>query len=263
MTAKETLQYLIQDAGLDEATAAAVMKAAENEKVNTRASQLRQASEYQTLEQRAVDLQRSADENKNYREWYVKNYDSIKQLETAAARYKERYGDLDAPTQQQQQQNQQPQYDETTVAKLVDARIQSQYGPQWSNLLKGSGKLLEKHLRAGRKQDIDWDKVSEIAATKNGDLVAAYDEWDAPEREKSVAAAQEAEINKRVQAELKKRQTNDFFPAGADGSSTTTGRGSTSPLSRSGVTSEPKYDRNAVIQAAVTGDYNGNKDVVN
>ncbi len=141
---------------------------------------------------------------------------------------------------------------------MVDQRIQGQYGNQWAALLKGSGKMVEKHMRSGRKADIDWDKVTELAAAKGGDMMAAYDEWDAPERDKATKEAEDKRVEARVQQEMEKRmaaQTQRYFPAGADATP------SDSPLTRRAGTDAPaKYDRSKVIEAAVTGKYNGFSD---
>lgn len=255
MTAQEIFAYLTQDAGLDSVTADAIMKASANEKVASRAAQLRQSSEFTSIEQRAQALEAKLKGTKEapgaeaYETWYRENWQHIQKLNTDAIAYRERYGELDAPKTPPAAQV----FDEAAIAKLVDARIQSQYGPQWSSLLKGSGQIIERHMRGNRKDNLDWDKISEIAAAKGGDLNAAYEEWDKPAAEAARQAATEAEIERRVKTEVAKRSTQSMFPAGADA----TPSGGISPLSRNRAVESgaPKYDRSKVIESAVTGKY--------
>ncbi len=141
------------------------------------------------------------------------------------------------------------QLSQDDIDKRVNQVIQENYAPRWASLLKDTGTIVQKHLRAGRKTDIDFQKLEEIAAKKGGDLNAAYDEYDAPERELAAKAATDAEIDRRVAEKLAAANTAKFFPSGADA----TPSGGISPLSRS--KTDQKYDRSKVIEAAVTGDY--------
>src|SRR5690348_15066135 len=106
MTAKEMFKYLIDDAGLDEATAKAVMAAAENEKVNKRTADYVQKREYEDLERKAAQLELSYNGTKDkpgalsYQQWYEKNFAAIQELQTRVAKYQERYGDLEAPVKE-------------------------------------------------------------------------------------------------------------------------------------------------------------------
>lgn len=255
MTAKELFKYLTDEAGLDETTAAAVMKAAENEKVAAKAQTLKQSSEYDALNARAEAMRVSLEGDgktsqgaKAYQAWYEKNFAAIEKLQADAARYKERYGDLDTPIVPDPAKPAVGLKKED-VATIVNEVVQGTYGTQWSNLITGAGTVLEKHLRAQRKNSIDWGKLGEIAAKKGGDLTAAYDEWDAPERDAASKAATDAEVERRVKEEMKKRNTPANFPAGADAGVST----GISPLSRGAA--EKKYDRSKVIEAAFTGKY--------
>ena len=264
MTAKELFKYLTEDAGLDDATAQVIAKAADNEKVQAKAKLLKDQKEYESLV-KELDGDGPRIGTRAYAAWYAENYPKIQEaftkkaeVETTLARYQERFGALDATTPPAPTPAPAgKQVDEETIAKLVDQRIQTQYGGQWSNLLKGSGKLIEKHLRAKRDKEIDWDAISEIAAKKGNDLNAAYDEWDAPEREKSRVAAEDARVEARVKQEVEKRliaETRKTFPTGTESTST-------SPLFRPPSTSSDGkpavYDRSKVIEAAMTGEYEG------
>lgn len=256
MTAKEMLKYLIDDAGLDEATAKAVMAAAENEKVGKRASNFVQQQDYADLERRAAALELSYNGTKDkpgalsYQQWYEKNFAAVQKLQADAALYKERFGELDAAPPDPKKVAA-TTFTQEDIDRRIHETIQTAYAPQWSKLLTGTGAIVQKHMRAGRKTDIDFDKLSEIAQKKGGDLAAAYDEYDTPERELAAKAATEAEIDRRVKEQVAKQQTQNFFPAGADA----TPSGGISPLSRA--KTDLKYDRNKVIESAVTGEYKG------
>lgn len=242
-----TVDELISELGLDAETANIVKAKVAAEKVQS----LKAKKEFDTIQQQVQTLQDElvGDGKKgarNYKQWYEENFPKIQKLQSDYAKYVERYGAIDP--------NAHPTATPTATpapgAKLEDVQkfIQETYTPQWSSLLKGSGRILEMHLRAGRKNDIDWDKLSELAANHNGDLVAAYKDWDAPEAEKVRAAAEEKRINDEVEKRMKKQQTNSFFP--------TTEQVSTgvSPLSKDRGEA-PKYDRSKVIESAVTGLY--------
>jgi hypothetical protein len=259
MTGTEFYNYLVQDAGYDEATAKVLKTAFENEKVTTKLSGLKQQTEFDAIQARANQLEQSYARAKNYEDWYQKNHEAITGLEQRVLRYQERFGDLDAAPGASAGAGAgagagaAKTFTEEDIQKFVDARIQTQYGPQWSNLLKGSGRLIEKHLRAGRKTEIDWDKVAELAAARGGDLVAAYDEWDKPEREAAAKLETDKEVERRVKLELEKRlvdQTRRNFPGGADATP------SDSPLAKRSTTDE-KAHHQKVVEAAITGEYEG------
>jgi len=269
MTAQELFNYLIGDAGLDEATAKAVMAAASNEKVAAKAGTLKQQQEFDAIQAKTAELQAKLDGTKDkpgasaYEQWYQKNWASIQQLQQTVARYQERYGALDeggaagagagaaGAAGAGAAAGAKPMTKEE-IATVVNEVIQGNYGPRWSTLLTSTGTILERHIRAGRKNPIDWQKLSQIAETKGGDVAAAYEEWDKPEAEASAKAAQDKEVERRVKEELAKRQTQAAFPAGADAT----------PSGSAGITrggAPAKYDRTKVIEAAVTGKYDGNQ----
>ncbi len=256
MTGKELFEYLTQDAGLDEATAKAV---AANEKVGTKAAALVQKKEYDDLEAKAAALELTLNGTgkqmgaKAYQEWYQKNYPEIQKLQTAVATYKERYGDLDGapPPDDKTKKGAGATFTAEDVQRMVAETIDKNYAPRWSDLVTKSGTIVQKHMLAGRKNAIDFPKLAEIAATKGGDLEAAYDEYDRPEREAASKATMDAEIERRVKEGVQKAQTQNLFPAGADGTPSSGTPGITRPQG------DKKYDRSAVIAAAVTGEYSG------
>ena len=263
MTGKELFTYLTQDAGLDDATAQAIMKAAENEKVTKKAADFIQKREYDDLERRAAQLEldhngtKEKPGSKAYREWYDKNYAAVVKLQQDVARYQERFGSLDdpgTPAKPAAAAGGAVNYTPEDIQKIVKETIGSSYAPIWDQLLSGTATIVQKHIRNGRKTDLDMKRLAEIAQTKGGDLVAAYEEYDRPEAEAAQKLSQEAEIKRRVDEEVAKRQTQKFFPAGADASPSSGGIGRSA--------AKKDYDRNAVIGAAVTGKYDGAKESV-
>lgn len=262
MTGKELFTYLTQDAGLDDATAQAIMKAAENEKVAKKAADFVRMQEYKELETKAAELELSLNGNgskpgsKTYEKWYADNYPAIVELQRKAQVYEERFGPLEAaaPKGGAPAGGGGATFKPEDIQKIVNETIQQNYAPRWGALLTGTGEIVQRHIRNGRKTNIDFKKLEEIANTKNGDLLAAYEEYDRPEAEAAQKTAQEAEIKRRVDEEVAKRQTQQFFPAGADASPSSGGIGRSA--------AKEKYDRNAVIGAAVTGKYDGAKESV-
>lgn len=261
MTGKELFDYLTQDAGLDEATAKAMVTAASNEKVGVKAASLVQKQQYDELERRAAEIELAYNGNgkklgaKAYQEWYDKNYTAVEALKAKAAQYEERYGSLEAPTggnpPGKPAAAAAATFTADDVQRMVNDVIQKDYAPRWSNLLTSTGSIVQKHMFNGRKSEIDFKKLEEIAATKGGDLDAAYDEYDRPEREAAAKVAEDTRVEGRVKEELQKRQTQSMFPAGAEGGAST----GTSGITR--IVSDKKYDRNSVIAAATTGNYDG------
>jgi len=218
--------------GLEPADAAVVRKAIERDAVKAKATTLKQQSEYETLNTRLAAMQQEMEDQgqpgtqgykagaKTYQKWYQDNYPKIQKLQADFEKYQQRYGTLEAPLQQTPPQQTPPAARTLTDAEvqaLVDQRIQQQYSPRWSELLMNTGSLVQRHMLAGRKNPIDFAKVSQLAAEKYaGNLENAYDEWDKPDREKEAKAAQDALVEQRVKDELAKRGASTNFPAAAD-----------------------------------------------
>lgn len=244
-----TVDELIANLELDKETADLVRAKVKAEKV----ASIKAAKELEDLQRRSQELEAElvGDGKKgarNYKQWYDENFPKIQKLQSDYAKYVERYGAID-PNANPNPANPNPNpASPNAVSKEDFDKTMNGFTGQWSSLLKGSGKILERHIRSGRTNEIDWDKLSELAATKGGDLIAAYDEWDKPEREKSDRAAREKEINAEVEKRLKARQTDSFFPSTEQVST------GVSPLSKDRGDA-PKYDRSKVIESAVTGLY--------
>lgn len=215
--------------GLDPTDAAIVRKAIERDAVKAKAVTLKQQSEYDAINARLIAFQQELEDQgqpgqagykagaKTYANWYQQNYPKIQKLQEDKAKYEAKYGTLEAPTTQSTTTTVGKQFTDADIQALVDQRIQQQYSPKWSDLLMGTGNLVQKHVLAGRKTPIDFAKVSQLAAEKyNSNLEQAYDEWDKPEREKEMKVAEDARVDQRVKDELAKRGASANFPAAAD-----------------------------------------------
>ena len=236
--------------GLDEETAKLVRAKVTDEKT----ASLRAQKELDDLQRRATELESElVGDGKTgaraHKQWYSENFSKIQKLQADYAKYVERYGALDQTTTTTTTTDATRTLPNNVVSKEDFDKTMSGLTQQWSSLLTNSGTILERHIRAGRKNNIDWQAVSKLASEKhNGNLDAAYSEWDAPEADKASKAAEEKRINDEVEKRLKARQTSTFFP------STEQAPSGVSPLSKH-TGDAPKYDRSKVIESAVTGIY--------
>ena len=239
---------VIASLGLDEETAKLVRAKVTEEK----AASLRAQKEFDDIQRRATELESElVGDGKTgaraHKQWYSENFSKIQKLQADYAKYVERYGALDQSTTTATTTD--TKLPNNVVSKDDFDKTMSGLTQQWSSLLANSGTILEKHIRAGRKNEINWQELSKLATEKhNGNLAAAYTEWDAPEADKANKAAEEKRINDEVEKRLKSRQTSTFFP------STEQTPSGISPLSKDRGEA-PKYDRNKVIESAVTGIY--------
>lgn len=239
-----TIQELLADAGLDPAV---IESLAKNDKITARLGGLTQKSEYDQLLSRSQALEAAQSKSKTYQDWYEKNLPAIQKLQSDVALYQERYGTLDEPVKPQASAG----ISKDDVLKIVQETIGGSYAPQWSNLLEGVGTVVQRHVLAGRKTPIDFKKLTELAGKKGGDLMLAYDEYDAPERQAADESAREAEIKRRVDEQLKTEKAKlRSFPG--DHSANHFNEDDTrSPLTRrNDGDKKPAYDRRAVLQAA-------------
>ena len=209
--------------GLSPEQAATVKAAIERDAVKTKVSSLKAQTEYEALVQREQKLQAALEGGpgtpgaRAYETWYNDNYAKVQQLQQDYIALKAKYGNPDGgipPTASPTPSGK--TYTEDDIARMVDARIQGQYAPKWSELLTGTGKVVQKHMFAGRKTPIDFDELSKLAAKHNNNLEAAYDEWDRPAREAAEKDDREKEIKRRVDEEIQRRGASQQFPSGAD-----------------------------------------------
>ncbi len=212
--------------GLPAEDAARVRSAIERDTVKTRVSTLKQEREYQALVDKQAQLQQELDGApdksvvgaKAYKEWYDKNFTIAQKNYELLTKYVTKYGaDPDNPAAPAQPGSSGPT--EADIIRIVNEKVLPNYVPATAvaSALSGQMKVIQKHMLAGRKTPIDVDQVQKLAGTKyNGDLEAAYDEWDKPEREKADKASRDSEVDRRVKEELQKRGASAHFPAGAD-----------------------------------------------
>lgn len=266
MTAQEFNAVLI-GSGLSTEEAA---RLSGNEKITGSLAQLRQATEYSAIETRANALaaEKAALESelnggngkvgaKDYQKWYAENKGAIeanekavKELNASVAAYEAAYGKITNGTV--------PPAPPAGMSKdEINALIQAQtqaFAPKVVSSMTGVAKVIERHMKRGRTQDIDWDKLDVIAADPKiaGDPVAAYEIWDAPnvEKDRETAATKaetdiQARIDAKVQERLKQLNVSQNFPAGADGASSTSGV--MSPLSKD--RGDRTYDRSKVVES--------------
>jgi len=217
------LLVMITD-GLTTEQAAAVRAAVERDSVKTKVSTIKAQSEYNAIVQKQQELQAALDGvdgrpgSRAYEKWYTENYSSVVALQDRMKKYEEKFGTLEAPTAQPQGATAMTKEEISALAQAEAQRlIQTNYAPQWSNHLVKTGSIIQKHMYSKRTNPIDFEQLGKLAVEKHqGNLEAAYDEWDRPEREKEMKATQEAEIERRVKEELQKRGTASTFPGGGD-----------------------------------------------
>lgn len=301
MTAQE-FQALLIEGGIDQET---VAKLTGNAGITTKLGQLKQATEYQAIEQRANALLAEKTQlegtkaaleaeligtdakpgSRKYQQWYTENYATItanaaklKEKETEAAdldkavkEYEKKYGKIDASTvppptptaipglTKEEIQAISKEVSTSAAKESVSEAYTKDYAPRIVKTMTDFARVVEKHMKRKRETDIDWDKLNEIAADPkiNGDAVAAYELWDAPnvlaDKEAAKIAFQTAEdkrIDDIVNERMKKRMLQTNFPAGAEGASSSQGVGTPSPLSRDGLGGDKKvYDRSKLLDA--------------
>jgi hypothetical protein len=221
LNAAELIAHLTE--GLDEATTAQVKAVFASEKIQGRASLLRQESEYQAIatEQARLksELEGTGDPDNPgaaaYKQWYAQNFDAIKKNADAVGAYQAKYGTLENPTNPPQN-NQPPSMTKADIEKLIGDQLNGNFAPRMSDVTLAMAEVMQQHILNGRKVAINSGELLKLAAKHSGDLRKAYEDYDRPEREKQAAATLEQTIQTRVKEELQKRGANLFYPAGAD-----------------------------------------------
>ncbi len=236
--------------GLDADTKAKVEAAIDRDAVKSRVATIKAENEYSELATRAQTLQAEMEGDaatgklgaKAYREWYDKNFSAIQKMQGDVAAYEAKFGKLDAapPTNNPVTPPTNGRfYSPEELDTMFDTRFQKNFAPRIADVVKTTGKLVQRHLLRGRKTEIDMEKIEDLMTKKGITIEAAYDEWDAPERQKEDKAAEDARVNKRVEEEMQKRQAGANFPAGADMTP-----GSLAAKSKADV---DKFDRTALV----------------
>lgn len=203
---------------------------------------------------------------REYQAWVENNREGIARMKTqteqqaaALALYKERYGEFNNP-------NPNPGgggapvngagLTADDVKKTIQAEMNGTYGGHITKALVGTSKIVERHMRAQRSTEIDWDKIQEIAAQNGGNVELAYRIWDQPEAEKAQTTKNEAEIKRRIDeaVEVERGKMLQSFPAGGDVGF----NDGPSPLSRrTGDAAASTYDRGEVLKAFHEADRGG------
>jgi hypothetical protein len=227
MDANELISMLTE--GLTPEQAAAVRSAIERDTVKAKVSSLKAQSEYQALVDKQTQLQAELEGGpdkpgaKAYQKWYDENFAKVQQLQKDKAAYEAKFGALDNPNPNPKNPNPTPgitfktqeELDQCGAARAAQGLIQNQYAPMWSKNLVVTGRIVQRHMLAGRKSEVDFDTLGKLAAEKfGGDLESAYAEWDRPEREKIQKADADKEIERRVTEELQKRGASSHYPSG-------------------------------------------------
>lgn len=252
MTAQELAQML-REAGVDETHVAGLVN---NAAFQAKAQGLARQTELATIQQRAQELETSYTKSKTYEDWYNKYFPAINEQNALIAAYEERYGAINGnrtqPNNTTTTQNQpvQKPMTQAEIDAMIDQRMQTKWGGEVTNTIMDTGKLVEAHMRNKRTNAIDWTEIRKLATENGGNLQAAYDKWDEPERVKQTEAEYKVRLDADVQKELDKRMQamgGSMFPAGAGADY---GSGAPSPLRPRTGEEVPAYDRNKVIEAA-------------
>lgn len=275
MDVNELLGWLTD--GLDDAEKAVVTKAVQRDAVKTKAAGLKAEAEFNKIVSERVALQQELEGDqaagkvgtRAYRKWYEDNGNAAVENDKKIREFDAKHGagsfakalagelpgggqntgaglteaQIQAMVDARIAAGAKPAVAEADIQRMVDSRIQGAYAPKWSELLEGTGSIVQKHMYAGRKTPIDFKKLSEIASTKNVPLEAAYDEWDKPERERIAKEDTEKEITRRVDEEIQKRGNRTEFPAGADAT----------PGALSVHKDADKFDKNAFARDLASG----------
>ncbi len=249
MEISELIQWATE--GLDAKDAEVVKKAMEREVVKSKAAGLKAQSEFDAIIAERAALQEELAGNptekkvgtREYKNWYEKNAAKAIENDKKIQEFDTKHGEgsfakalsgelpVGAPpvvagTPLSEAQIQalvdakvagfKPTLPEADIQKMVDDRFNKQYAPTTANTVVSVANLMQKHMLAGRKTPIDFNKLATMANEKYaGNVDQAYDEWDKPEREKLAAADLEATIERRVNEEIQKRGAQ-AVPAGAD-----------------------------------------------
>lgn len=236
--------------GLTPEQASVVRGAIERESVKEYAATLKQQDEYNTLVAQQQTLQAELEGaggqpgTRAYAEWYKSNYDSIVATQNRIKAYETKYGNLDAPSPNPTPAPQAGGLTKEDIAKLVQEQLQGSMGGV-ATTIKTAGKIVQRHMLRGRKNEIDFETIDKMMGEKSLSLEAAYDEWDKPERDKEQATATENEIKRRVKEELQKSRAAAEFP-GSDG-------GGATVLARRTNAEVEKFDKTSLLRDLANG----------
>lgn len=225
MEVTELLNWLTD--GISPEEAAVIKKAVERDAVKTKVSGIKAQSEYQAIVDKQTQMLAELDGadgqsgTRAYKDWYSKNYKAIEANDKAIRDYDAKHGAGSfaklAAGEPVIPPNGNPQYlSKADAERLITEQFQSTFAPNVADVLKKTGTLVQKHMYAKRTTPIDFEAIDKLMGEKKIGLEAAYDIWDAPEREKATKEATEKEIDRRVAEKVQQARVNANFPGGAD-----------------------------------------------
>jgi hypothetical protein len=234
MDIKQLESWFTSDPNLTADQKAVISAAFNQEGIKTKVATLREQSEFATIESQRQQLQAELEGtggkpgSRAYQQWYAENAGVVHANAQAIKAYDKKHGaDAFAKMAAALEAGTDTTIPTTPTAMSKDdiLRIvredQSPFVDRVATVVKSAAKLVQRHLYAGRKTEIDFEKLDQmmLEAQKAGRSMSvedAYNEWDKPEREKATKAAEDARVEQRVTDELKKRGASANFPSGAD-----------------------------------------------
>lgn len=250
--------------GLDDAEKATVTKAIQRDAVKAKASGLKAQNEFDAIVAERVKLQQEleGDQGANklgaraYREWYEKNSPAITANDKAITEFDAKHGagaflkfakgEFQIPVSTQPTATSSLSADEVKnlikenlkangvsltredLEREIQKQFQEKQAPNIAGVLKTTGRIIQRHMYAGRKNEVDFDALEKIMdeSAKSGkpiDIETAYSKWDQPEREKIEKESRAKELADAVASAKKgwdeeqvKKNAGSYFPAGAD-----------------------------------------------
>lgn len=213
--------------GLPADQAAIVKGAIERDAVKAKVGGIKAQREFEAIEaqrqQLAAELEGANGQpgSRAYQKWYSDNFKQIEANSMAIKKYDEKHGQgafataVEAGGAPPAAPPAGAGMSKDDIKRLFQEEFKN-VAPNIAGVVKGAGRLVQRHMYAGRKTEIDFETLDKLMGEKNYTLEQAYDEWDKPEREKVAKATTEAEIERRVKEEVQKRGATSNFPAGAD-----------------------------------------------
>lgn len=256
MTRKQAAQELAKTLNLTAEETAALVAKADDTDLGWKG-----ADEYNAIATEKAKIEADYARAKNSDEWLQRNGAAVQAMQARMVKYQERFGEIDdagngAGAGVGAGDGAGAGMTKDAIAKLVQEGVNAQLQaltPVWGKTVTGTNKVVERHIRAGRKTEIDWKAIEEKTQANGGNIEAAYDEWDAPERTKAQTEATEAEIKRRVAEAVAAARSSENFPAGADGG--VGGGAFNRGLLRSSLDDKQTYNRSAVLETARSGKY--------